>query len=214
MDALLERTREALIKNRMNCIVVKTKEEAKEKVLSIIEKGATVACGGSVTLNECGVIDALRSGEYKFLDRFKEGLSGEELTKIYREAFFADYFLSSSNAITEKGELYNVDGRGNRVAAMIYGPDKVIVVAGKNKIVPDLRAADIRVKAHAAPKNTQRLGCETYCNKKGACVALGKGGIGAGCDSDGRICCDYVVMAHQREKGRITVILVDEALGY
>lgn len=214
MDLSLSHTKEALIKNNMNALVVKDEKEALATIESLLSEGDTVACGGSVSLNECGIIEHLRSGRYNFIDRFKEGLSREETEKCFRDAFFADVFLSSANAITENGEIYNVDGNGNRVAAILYGPKRVVIVAGKNKIVKDLREAEIRVKAHAAPKNAVRLGKNTYCSKAGQCVSLGKGGMCDGCESEDRICCDYVILGKQREKGRITVILVDAPLGY
>ncbi len=214
MDNLLERTKDAIIRNRMNAVVVSTPEEALEKVKELIPEGSVISVGGSVTLKECKIIDEIKSEKYKFIDRSEAGLSPEETKKRMREAFFSDFFLSSANAITENGEIYNVDGRANRVAALLYGPDKVIIVAGKNKIVPDLKAAEIRVKAHAAPKNTERLGCNTYCKEYGHCVSLGKGGMTAGCNSPDRICCSYVVLGPQRDSERITVILVDAPLGY
>ena len=111
----------------------------------------------------------------------------------------------SSNAVTEEGELYNVDGNSNRVAALAYGPDSVIVVAGCNKIVPDIAAAVERVKKIAAPVNATRLHCSTPCAKTGECM---------NCHSDGRICCNYLVSAQQRHQDRIKVILVGEELGY
>ena len=117
---------------------------------------------------------------------------------------------------TERGELYNVDGNSNRVAAILYGPKSVIVVAGCNKIVPDLAAAVRRVKAKAAPENCTRLSCETFCRKTGECVSLRQESseMPEGCRSEARICCNYVVSAYQRQQGRIKVVLVGEPLGY
>ena len=128
-----------------------TAAEAKAKALSLIKEGMTVAYGGSVTLKETGILDAVSCGNYNFLDRGK-AKTPEELKNIYRKCFSADVYLSSANAITENGELYNVDGTGNRIAAIAYGPDSVIIVAGKNKIVSDLDEAVIKVKSSAAPK--------------------------------------------------------------
>ena len=121
--------------------------------------------------------------------------------------------MTSSNAVTERGELYNVDGNSNRIAAIAFGPSRVIMVVGINKIVPDLDAAIRRVKTIAAPKNTQRLSCKTYCEAAGKCAGL-DGDLCAGCASDARICCNYLVSAKQREPGRIHVIFVGEELGY
>lgn len=115
-----ERVITSLEKNNMNGYLVRSKEELIDKIKEIVNEGAVVACGGSMTLFETGVMDHLRSGRYKFLDRYKEGLTPEEVKEIYRGAFSADAYFSSTNAITENGELYNVDGNGNRVAAMLY----------------------------------------------------------------------------------------------
>ncbi|MCH5193699.1 MAG: lactate utilization protein [Oscillospiraceae bacterium] len=211
---ILERTAENLAGNNMKPFIAETRVEALEIIKNLLAEGETVSCGGSVTLDEIGAMELLRSGKYNFLDR--AGKSPEEAGKIYRAAFSADTYLTSSNAVTENGELYNVDGNSNRVAAICYGPRSVIVVAGRNKIVKSLDNAVLRVKRFAAPMNTARLGCETYCKSKGECMALasGNGGMTEGCKSDGRICCSYVVTAQQRVKDRIKVILVNEELGF
>ena len=121
----LTRTVEALRKNRFDACWVATKEEALEEVRATLREGAVVASGGSMTLAECGILSLLRSGAYQYLDR--EAVPREEIPALYRKAFSADFYLMSSNAVTENGELYNVDGNGNRVAALIYGPERVIV---------------------------------------------------------------------------------------
>ena len=118
----------------------------------------------------------------------------------------------SANAITEDGELYNVDGNGNRVAALIYGPKRVIVVAGVNKLVRDLDEAISRVKCMAAPANGVRLQTHTPCSRMGRCSGA-EGRMTAGCASERRMCCQYVVTGYQRED-RIRVVLVGEELGY
>lgn len=214
MEALykrLERTADALCMNRMDAHWVKTKEEALELVKSLLRKGAVCTSGGSMTLAECGIIDLLRSGDYQFLDR--SAVPAEEVDDIYRKAFSADFYLCSSNAITESGALYNVDGNSNRVAALLFGPKEVIVVAGANKIVPTLNAAIDRVKRVAAPVNAARLSQETPCTRIGACAGI-KGEASTGCQCADRICCNYVVSAQQRIQNRIHVILVAENLGY
>ena len=212
---LLEKTSAALEKNNMKCFIAKTKEDVLPIVKKLLDEGCTVATGGSVTLNECGVTDYLRSGAFNFLDR--TGLSGDELKKCFRAAFSADAYLCSSNAITENGELYNVDGNANRVSAICYGPDSVIIVAGVNKIVPDINAAVKRIKNVCTNKNSVRLGLDTYCSKKGACcVNVGcDGDFADGCKStEARMCCSFVITSFQRAKYRIKVILVGEELGY
>ena len=134
------------------------------------------------------------------------------MEEVFRRAFFADYYVCSSNAVTETGELYNVDGKGNRVACLCYGPTNVIVIVGRNKIVHSLDDAVRRVKTIAAPANVRRVGVDTYCQSKGICNGID------GCMTDGcrgeRICSSFVVSGFQRVRGRINVILVNEELGY
>ena len=205
LERRVERTMEALVKNRMEAYYAPSAEKAKEAVISLLREGAVVSHGGSQTLIECGIIDELRSGKYNYLDRSAPGLSKEQVTEIYRRSFFADYYLGSANAITEEGELFNVDGNGNRVAAYIYGPQNVILVAGINKIVPDIESALTRLRKMAAPANVKRLECETPCFRTGECM---------NCHTPGRICCDYVVQGFQRVPGRIKVVLVGAPRGY
>ena len=207
----LTRTVEALRKNRFDACWVATKEEALEEVRATLREGAVVASGGSMTLAECGILSLLRSGAYQYLDR--EAVPREEIPALYRKAFSADYYLMSSNAVTENGELYNVDGNGNRVAALIYGPERVIVVAGANKLTADVPEAVRRVKTIAAPANAMRLHCDTPCTETGVCAGI-RGGTAAGCRSGQRICVSYLVSAYQRMPDRVKVILVAETLGY
>ena len=200
----IKRTIEALKENGINGYSVKDKEQLKELVKSIIEKGSIVTVGGSMTLFEAGIIDLLRNGDYKFLDRYKEGLTRDEIEKIYRDAFSSDYYITSTNALTEKGELYNVDGNGNRVAAMIYGPKKVIVIAGVNKIVKDINEAISRVENFAAPANAKRLNKKTPCTVTGKCM---------NCSSPERICREYTVI-RKPVPNRIFILLLNEDYGY
>ncbi len=216
MDSI-KKAMKNLERNNMAAYYCNTGEEARQKVLSLINPGDTVTHGGSETLKEIGVISAVKSGDYNYLDRSKEGLTREQVEEIYRKSYFADVYLTSSNAITENGELYNVDGNSNRVSAILYGPKSVIVVCGYNKIVKDLDEAVKRVKTIAAPQNTVRLNIDTYCAKNGRCVSLDKKELPLmcdGCRSQGRICCNYAVSAQQRHKDRIKVIIVGEELGY
>lgn len=199
----------ALKKNNINAVYIDRKEEVLEKVKELLTNGSTVASGGSETLKECGIIELLRSGEYNFLDREKT----DDIEKLYRETFNADYYFCGCNAVTENGELYNVDGNSNRVAAICYGPAKVIMVVGINKIVKNIDEAIKRVKTVAAPKNAKRLFCDTFCNKTGVCMGV-DGDMCSGCNSNARICCNYVVSAKQRHKNRINIIFVGEELGY
>ena len=158
-----------------------------------------------MSLAEMGVMDHLRSGRYDFLDREKKGLSAEDIDRLYRESFFTDAYFSSSNAITEEGELYNVDGNGNRVAALLFGPKKVIIVAGVNKIVRDIDEAIKRNREIAAPANAKRLNKNTPCTKIGYCMD---------CKSPEKICREYTLIKSQRDKNRIHVIFINENIGY
>lgn len=204
---------EALRRNNMAAYYVPTACDVPAMVASLLQKGDTVAVGGSVTLDETGVMDLLRNGEYRFLDRYQEGLTREEVTRVFQESFFADAYICSSNAVTVHGELYNVDGNSNRIAAIAFGPRSVILVVGVQKLVDDLAAAEERVKRVAAPLNAKRLSCDTYCAKNGACAGV-EGGMTLGCGTDARICCNYLVSARQRHKDRIKVIFVGESVGY
>lgn len=210
----IEKIMENLRKNNMVPYFAETKEDALKLIKTLVKEGETVSVGGSVTLNEIGALDMLRNGDYNFLDRYKEGLSREDITEIFRKSFFADSYITSTNALTSEGELYNVDGNANRVAAMLFGPKSVIVVAGKNKIVENLNEAEKRVKTIAAPKNVKRLGMKTYCAEKGVCMGFEDEKLCAGCNSEDRICASYTVMARQRIKDRVKVIIVNEELGY
>ncbi len=198
----MEKTAQNLRKNNMEAYIVPSKEDVVPLIESLCQEGEKVASGGSVTLAQCGVTDFLKSGRYDYLDRYKEGA---DMYTVMREAFFADSYFTSSNAVTEDGELFNVDGNGNRVAAMIFGPKKVIVVAGCNKIVESEKEAVARIENTAAPLNAARLGLSTPCAETGKCVH---------CLSPWRICCAYVKMGFQRAAGRVKVILVGEELGY
>ena len=200
LEAQVERTMKALAKNQMPAVYAPTKAAAVKAVEAMLREGETISCGGSVTLAESGIRDLMKSGRYQFIDR--EEMDPRE---AYLKTFDADVFLTSANAITEDGELYNVDGNGNRVAAMTFGPASVILVVGANKIVRDLAEAEQRVKEFAAPANCKRLACKTPCAVTGKC---------ADCSGDGRICCTAVVHRQQRIPGRIKVILVEESLGY
>ena len=214
MKARVEATLKNLKRNRMEAYYVDTKEQACDLVKTLVQPGATVSCGGSVTLKQTGVYDIIASGDYDFLDR-SACKTAEETDALYRQVFSADAFFTSANAVTENGELYNVDGNSNRVAALLYGAKSVVIVAGINKLVKDLDEAVLRVKTIAAPKNAKRLSCDTPCAKLGHCISLAKnGGMTNGCKTPGRICANFTVMAYQRHVSRVKVIIVGETLGY
>lgn len=209
----LEPIAAALEKNNMRAYCVENKEQVVPLLSTLLHEGDTVAVGGSQSLKESGVMDLLRGGKYVFIDRDKPELTPEERLKCMQQGLSAKAFLCSSNAVTKNGELYNVDGKGNRVAALCFGPEKVILVVGCNKIVEDLPAAVKRVKMIAAPLNTRRLNCQTPCAKTGHCLCPDST-MAQGCTSPQRICVTGVISAFQREKDRIHVILVGESLGY
>lgn len=169
-----------------------------------IKKGSKVAVGGSVTLRECGILDFFKNGEYNFFDRYEKGLSKEDIDEIFRQSLYADSYFMSTNALIEDGSLYNVDGYGNRIAALSFGPKEVFVIAGVNKIVVNLQKASERVKTIAAPLNAKRLNCNTPCTKTNYCVE---------CDCKERIC-NEALHTKKSKNGRIHIVLINERLGY
>lgn len=177
---------------------------AVKTALSLMEEGSTVTWGGSMTIEECGLIQALNPEKYQIIDRSKV-TDPEGKKACYRQAFSADYYLMSANAITKDGELVNIDGTGNRVAALAYGPDHVIIMVGMNKVEPNLQAAIDRVHNIAAPINAIRLNMNTPCSKTGSC---------ADCLSPDCICGQTIITRFNRVRGRIKIILIGEALGY
>lgn len=206
-----------LEKNKMHPIFAKDKEDAKNIVKDMLFDGAVITWGGSMSLLECGIDKVLQAPKYHFMNRSREGITPEEQQECFKASIGADFFFCSSNAITENGELVNVDGLANRISSIAFGPKKVVMIVGKNKIVPDLKEAFLRVKKIAAPKNCVRLNKNTPCAKLGHCVSLlnnDNPDLTDGCACDDRICCDYMISAMQRQKDRITVILVNEDLGY
>jgi hypothetical protein len=179
-------------------------EEAKNMLEELIKEKSSVSWGGSMTLKEIGIFDILKAGDYKLLDR-ADAKNSAEIEEIYHQALNADYYLMSSNAITQSGKLVNVDGNGNRLAALIYGPKNVIIVAGINKVTIDEESAVKRVRNQAAPANVIRLDQKTPCAKTGYCHS---------CQVEDTICCQTVITRYSRQNGRIKVILVGEELGF
>jgi len=205
IDLRVEKTIKALEKNCMKGYYVKSEEELFNLIDSLIGNDKLITSGGSMTLNETGVT-AYLNDKYKgiFADRAACN-SPEEIEEVFRKAYISDTYFASTNAVTENGELYNIDGNGNRVSAMIFGPKQVILVVGTNKIVPDLNAAEERLRKIACPANTVRLNCDTPCKEVGEC---------RNCHSPARICCSYVTLAQQRKKDRIKVIFINGNYGY
>ena len=178
-------------------------KSAVQKALSLIPEGSTVTWGGSESIKECGLVDALKDAPVTIWDR--KDVKPEDMKAFYLKAFSANVYLMSSNAITLDGQLVNIDGTGNRIAALTYGPDRVILIVGMNKVCPDLESAITRVHNVAAPPNCMRLNIENPCTKDGICH---------NCLSPTKICNMLHVMHFNRFPGRIQVVLVGEQLGY
>lgn len=199
-----EALRKRVERRGMRTAYCETREDALREAASDLQSGDTVCWGGSVTLREIGLIDYLKSGEFRALDRL-EARSAQELRQIYSECMLADHFFCSVNAITENGELVNMDGNGNRVSCLMYGPERVTVIVGRNKLVRDVGAAVERIHTVAAPKNARRGAYETGCLRQGKCVD---------CYAEDCICGHLVITRYNRIKDRIKVILVNEDLGF
>lgn len=204
LDIRVKKVLDEMKKRNMEGYYCETKEAALKKALEIIEPGSKVSLGGSQTLSQIGLIDKLRLGNFNLLDR-ASAKTPDEIDDIYNKAFSCDYYLMSSNAITLDGKLINMDGNGNRVAALIYGPKNVIVIAGINKLVENEEQGIIRVRQTASPINAIRLNKNTPCKSTAICH---------NCKEDDCICCNLVITRMSRIKNRIKVILVGQELGY
>ncbi len=208
-------------KRNINAQYVPSRQEALSTVLEMIPKGVTVARGDSVSLDQVGVISELRKrNQNRFIDPFERDAEGfriadeEQRLRMQREAFTSDVFLTGTNAITLDGKLVNIDGLGNRVAAMVFGPEKVIVVVGINKIVKDVNEAIERIHRIAAPMNAKRHAIKHHMEAFGN-LPCARTGICVDCNNDSRICRYTVIIegSMMRQKGRINVVLVGEELG-
>jgi hypothetical protein len=200
----VERTINALKKNNFEALFVPNAKAAFEEVMKRIPDGITVGVGGSVTLAQIGLLEALGKRKIDFIWPQQHAKNNEERIELNKKALLAKVFLTSTNAVTEDGRLFNVDATGNRVGAMFIGPEKVIVICGVNKIVKDLEAAEKRVREWAAPQNAKRLNRKTPCTETGVC---------ADCSSPDRICNIYVTMAKKPSRTDVLIILVGENLG-
>lgn len=200
----VDRTRKALERNGFESHFVTDAQSAVAAIMDMIPEGASVGIGGSVSLNQIGFFEAAKGRGMNLLNPFAQGITPEEAVELRRKVFSCDYFLCSTNAITEEGQLYNVDATGNRVAAMFFGPKKTIVVCGINKIVKDMDEARKRVWNLAAPMNAKRLGRKTPCTQTGVC---------SDCNSPERICNISVEIVKKPTRSDILVLLVGELLG-
>ena len=185
----------------MSGYYAENRDEALKIALSLIPEGSTVTMGGGMSVHEIGLVNALKSGNYNFVDRD----AWEDKRAAALQAYDADVFLASCNAITEDGVLVNIDGNANRVSAIAFGPKKVVFIVGMNKVCKDVDGAMKRARNVAAPTNAQRFGLSTPCSKTGACL---------NCKSPDTICCQFLITRFSRFVDRIHVILVNDTLGF
>ncbi|MGB8951748.1 MAG: lactate utilization protein [Candidatus Aminicenantales bacterium] len=202
---------EEIIKNlkrrNMDGIYFENSNQAVASILKMIPDDSLVGLGGSESILESGLVDALRKKKIRLLDRYKEGVTKEEVWEMRKQGLLADVYIASSNAITIDGKLVNMDGIGNRVAAMIFGPEKVILLVGMNKVVNTVEEAVSRIKNYTAPLNAVRINIMTPCYKKGCCQE-------PYCTPPHRICSQLVILEASMIPGRLTVVLVGEELGF
>ena len=198
---------EILVKNlrsrHFEAYFCETKEKALEKALELIPEGASVGWGGAMTCEQIGLMDALKAGNYRAMDR-SLAKSPEEREKMMKDMLFADVFLTGANGLSLDGQMVNIDGTGNRVAAIVYGPKTILVVAGMNKVEDTLEDAVNRARTVAAPMNNQRFDNNNPCSVTASC---------ANCKSLTCICNQILITRHCRPAGRIKFILVGEDLG-
>lgn len=205
MEERVKNTITHLQKNNMAGFYVENREELLSLLPSLLVEGERIGCGDSVTLEETGVFEYLRHGNFIFYDKHAPNLTSERKREIYLKNFDADTFVTGTNAITTDGRLFNIDGNGSRVAPMIYGPRQVIVVVGVNKLVDTVEDAIRRARQVAAPLDAKRLRKNTPCVKLGRCID---------CRHEQRICNDFVLISRQFIKDRIKVILINGTYGY
>lgn len=203
-EVLGNRVVKALESRNMEAYYVKTKEAALAKALELIPEGSSISWGGTISAQEIGLTDALHKGKYDVYDR-EQVETREEKEKIAHQALNCDFFIGSTNALSEDGVLVNVDGNANRVAAFAYGPKNVLLIVGMNKVVKTEADAMSRARNEAAPINAQRFGVNTPCVKNGSCF---------NCKSPQCICCQILITRFSKVPKRTKIILVDENLGF
>ena len=198
---LAQKVIKGLQSRNMTGYYAESKKEALAQALALIPEGSSVTMGGATSAHEIGLVQALKDGNYNFIDR--DAYTDKRAAML--AAYDADVFLSSANAITEDGIMVNIDGNSNRVSAIAQGPRKVVFIVGMNKVCPDWDSAMKRARNVAAPINAQRFGLNTPCAKTGACMD---------CKSPDTICCQFLITRFSRHKDRIHVILVNGNLGF
>lgn len=199
-----ERVIKALEQRNFEAYYVTSKEEALKKALELIPEGSRVGWGGSMSAGEIGLMDAIREGNYIAVDR-DASKDPEERNQITHDCLNADWFLTSTNAISEDGILVNIDGNANRVAALCYGPAHVLYIVGMNKVVRSAEDAYRRARFEAAPINAQRFPLDTPCKKTGCCYD---------CKNPDTICCQILITRYSKVPGRAKLILVEDNLGF
>lgn len=208
MKQYYEKRGAALVKNLQSrgfdACYCENKEQALEKALSLIPEGSSVGWGGATSAQQIGLLEAVKNGKYHPVDR-DTAKTPEERVKLMKQCLMTDVFLTGANAISLDGQMVNIDGMGNRVAAIVYGPVSVIVIAGMNKVEDTVEAAVVRARTVAAPMNKQRFPAQTPCLVTGSC---------GDCKSEGCICNQILITRNCRPKGRIKFILVGEDLGF
>lgn len=200
-ELLAQKVIKGLQSRNMTGYYAKDREEAKRIALSLIPEGSSVTMGGAMSAHEIGLVEAVRNGNYNFIDR--NGFSDPRAAML--AAYDADWFLSSANAMTEDGVLVNIDGNANRVSCIANGPKHVLFIVGMNKVCSDIDGAMKRARNVAAPTNAQRFGLNTPCAKTGSCM---------NCKSPDTICCQFLITRFSRHADRIHVLLVNDALGF
>ena len=200
-DLLAETVIKGLRSRNMTGYYAHSKDEALSIALSLIPEKSSVTMGGGMSVHETGLVEALKQGDYNFIDR--DAMEDKRAAMLM--AYDADFFLSSANAITNDGIIVNIDGNSNRVSAIAQGPRKVLFIVGMNKVCDDLDGAMKRARNVAAPINAQRFGLSTPCTKTGACMD---------CKSTDTICCQFLITRFSRHADRIHVILVNDNLGF
>lgn len=201
---IVAKVKDNLLRNGFMVEICASGEEATKKALTEIKEGASIGFGGSYTVREIGLLSALQQGNYRLFNQYKEGLTREEQLELRRQGLLADYYITGTNAITEQGELVNIDGIGNRVAAQIFGPKQVFIFAGTNKIVADVPAALERIRTIAAPRNAQRFGLDVPCLHGEDCSL---------CPPE-KTLCNIVTIIRRQRTPRIKIFLILDTLGY
>ena len=200
-ELLAQKVIKGLQSRNMTGYYAADRQEALKTALSLIPEGSTITMGGGMSVHEIGLVNALKEGNYNFIDRDQ----CEDKRAAMLAAYDADVFLASANAITEDGVMVNIDGNANRVSALAYGPKKLVLIVGMNKVCDDVEGAMKRARNVAAPINTQRFGLSTPCSSTGSCM---------NCKSPDTICCQFLITRFSRHKDRIHVILVNDNLGF